>query len=82
MGEPSQRSTAAYADHSNLPPEQMTARHRLCECGHVEACHYPDNTFGIGGRCHATVYTVVDHGPLTSGMNATECKCLKFEVVR
>ena len=65
---------------SNLAPEQMTATHRLCECGHPEASHHAENTPGFAGPCHATVYTRIDHGPLTSGRNATRCKCSKLVV--
>lgn len=52
-----------------------------CVCGHPKKTHHGENTPITTGPCHATVYARIDHGPLTSGMNATRCKCRAFTPV-
>lgn len=41
-------------------------------CGHPQAAHR-------AGGCVATRYEFVNHGPQTSGVNASPCRCVGFE---
>ena len=62
---------------SNLPHEQMTARHRVCgECGHLEAQHYG---FGWPGHQGCTV-RMDTRPPSVGGPDLTPCKCKGFRL--